>query len=225
RLGTAELRHKSLDLAGARHELAVEIWRTPQGLVCDFEYATDLFEADAVERMLDHYRNLLAAIVTRPDDQISRLPMLSDPECGQILRDSDGGATRYPMERRLEELFAEQAEKLPDAPALVCRGSAMSYSELDPRANQLAQFLRALDVGPNVLVGVCLDRSPELVIALLAVLKAGGAYVPLDPTYPKQRLAFMLEDSAAPVLITTSTLRELFSGHCRVVELDRVRDM
>ncbi len=223
RLGDAELRQKPLELGGARYELAVEVWRTQNGLWCDFEYATDLFEADMVERMLENYRRLLTEIVAQPDEVVSRLPLLSDIERAQLLKNGNGDTTDYPAKRRLEQLFAEQAMLCPDAIALICRGQSMTYRELDTRANQLAQLLRTFDVGPNVLVGVCLERTPDLVIALLAVLKAGGAYVPLDPTYPKQRLAFMLEDSAAPILITSSTLRGVFANAGRVIELDKVQ--
>ena len=154
-----------------------------------------------------------------PERRILELALLSDTEREQLRTVWNDTGTNYPMERRLDDLFAEQAAKTPDAPALIYRGREMSYRELDQRAIQLAHHLVALDVGPDVLVGVCLERSPDLVVAILAVLKAGGAYVPLDPKYPMQRLAFMLEDSAAPVLITHSALRRLLPYTGSVVEL------
>ena len=223
KLGSAELTHKPLELAGSRYELSVEIWRTPHGLLCDFEYSTDLFDAETVDTMMGHYRRLLAEIVADPERRIFELALLSDTEREQLRTVWNDTGTNYPMERRLDDLFAEQAAKTPDAPALIYRGREMSYRELDQRANQLAHHLVALDVGPDVLVGVCLERSPDLVVAILAVLKAGGAYVPLDPKYPMQRLAFMLEDSAAPVLITHSALRRLLPYTGSVVELDTVQ--
>jgi amino acid adenylation domain-containing protein len=222
-LGAAELTHRRLELAGSRYELSVEVWRTARGLLCDFEYSTDLFEAETIDRMMGHYRRLLAEIVADSHRPVFELPMLSDVEREQLLTAWNGTNTDYPVERRLENLFAEQAVKTPDAPALVYRRQETSYRELDRRANQLANYLRSLSVGPNVLVGVCLERSPDLVVAILAVLKAGGAYVPLDPNYPIQRLAFMLEDSAAPVLITHSALRRMFPDRGCVVELDVVQ--
>jgi amino acid adenylation domain-containing protein len=222
-LGSAELAHKPLELAGARYELSVEIWRTPDSLICDFEYATDLFDAETIDRMMRHYKSLIEAALIDPDRRISHLPMLSDAERDQLLNRWNDTAAQYPVERRLDRHFAEQAAKTPDAPALVCRGRDMSYRELDRRSNQLAHHLRTLGVGPDVLVGVCLERSPDLIVTIMAILKAGGAYVPLDPNYPIQRLAFMLEDSGAPVLVTRSALRRTLAANASVVDLDIVQ--
>jgi amino acid adenylation domain-containing protein len=221
-LGAASLSHKRLDLAGSHYELSVEVWPTVRGLVCDFEYATDLFEAETVDRMMGHYRTLLGGLVADPDRPVFELPLLSKAERELLVTTWNDTSTDYPVDRRLEDLFAEQAGKTPDSLALIYRRRKMSYCELDRRANQLANYLRSLAVGPNVLVGICLERSPDLVVAILAVLKAGGAYVPLDPKYPMERLAFMLGDCAAPVLITNSALRHLFPDR-RAVELDLVQ--
>ena len=221
-LGAAEVRHRPLELAGSRYELSVEVWRTARGLSCDFEYATDLFDAETIKRMMGHYLRLLEGMVAEPDCPIFELPLLADAERDQLLNTSSGENTEYPLDRRLDELFSEQAAKTPEVPALIYRDHELSYRELDRRANQLAHYLRSLQVGPHVLVGVCLDRSPDLVVAILAILKAGGAYVPLDPKYPVQRLAYMVEDSAAVAVITHSALRELLPNGARVVELDRV---
>ena len=150
---------------------------------------------------------------------------MSDAERQQALSVWNDTATGYPIERRLEELFTAQAARTPDAPAVIHRHRDMSYRELDCRSNQLAHYLRAFGVGPDVLVGVCLERTPDLPVALLAVLKAGGAYVPLDPSYPAQRLAYMLEDCAAPVLVTQAALRPGLPHVGQVVDLDAVRDI
>ena len=224
RLGSLEVKHKPLELAGSRYELAIEIWRTARGLVCDFEYATDLFDDQTIGRLMGHYRQLLGGIVANPGRPILELPLLTDAEREQMAI-WNNTRTDYSLDRRLDTLFAEQVAKTPDALALIHDQCELSYRQLDHQANQLAHHLRALNVGSNVLVGICLERSPDLIVAILAVLKAGGAYVPLDPQYPRERLAFMLEDSAAPVLITQSSLVSLlpYSGH--QVLVDKVKSL
>jgi amino acid adenylation domain-containing protein len=224
RLGQADLSHKPLDLAGSRYEIAAEFWPTPNGLICDFEYARDLFHPDTIHRLINHYRNLLDAIVEDPARPVSLLPMLSEPERVQLLTEWNGVSQRYPIEQRLDELFGRQAEKTPDAIALIHRDREISYRELNGRANQLAHHLRDLGVDSDVLVGVCLDRSPDLIVAIMAVLKAGGAYVPLDPAYPIQRLVYMLEDSRAPVLITRSALGVALPHTGRIVDIEAIQD-
>ncbi|HVY16791.1 MAG TPA: amino acid adenylation domain-containing protein [Rhodopila sp.] len=223
RLGAAELTHKPLDLAGSRYELAVEVWRTATGMLCDFEYATDLFEPETIERMMGHYRNLLDAVTTDPDQPIALTPLMSEAERKRLLVDWNDTATDYPTERRLEALVAEQAARTPDAIALVHRSRELTYRELDRRANQLAHHLQALGVTTDVPVGICLDRTPDLIVAILAVLKAGGAYVPLDPKYPMQRLAYMLADSTAPVLITRSALGLSLAHTGHIVDVEKTR--
>jgi amino acid adenylation domain-containing protein len=223
RLGAAELSHKQLELAGSRYELAVEIWKTPDGLLCDFEYSTDLFDAATMERLIGHYRSILAGIVADPERRISEVELLSPAERAQLLTGFNNSETGFTIDQRLDALFAEQAARTPDAPAVIHRDTEISYAELDRRANRLAHHLRGLGVDTDVLVGVCLERTPELIVAILAVLKAGGAYVPLDPTYPAQRLAYMLEDSAAPVLVTQSSLRAALPHAGHVVELDTIQ--
>jgi amino acid adenylation domain-containing protein len=224
-LGAAQFTHKPLELAGSRYEMSVEVWKTADGLLCDFEYSTDLFDAQTIDRLMGCYRTLLEEAVANPERRIGELALLSSAERNKLLTEWNDTYTDYPRERRLDELFVAQAAKSPQAPALSYRNVEMSYQELDRRTNQLARYLQTLGVGRDVLVGVCLDRTPDLIVALLAVLKAGGAYVPLDPTYPAQRLAYMLEDCAAPVLVTRGTRDWAKSDGRQVVDIENVRDV
>ncbi|HEX2269094.1 MAG TPA: condensation domain-containing protein, partial [Pyrinomonadaceae bacterium] len=159
------------------------------------EYSRDLFDETTVMRMLDHFRNLLEDIVRTPDQRISRLSLLKDDERRETIAQWNQTETLYPRESSIHALFEQQAARTPDAVAVICGDVRLTYRELNERANQLAHHLQALGVGPDVLVGICLERSVEMIVAALGALKAGGAYVPLDPSYPMPRLAAMLEDS------------------------------
>jgi amino acid adenylation domain-containing protein len=166
------------------------------------EYSTDLFDRDRIERMTGHFRILLEGIVADPDRRIAVLPMLTQGERHQLLVEWNDTAADYPKNKCIHELFEEQVERTPDLIAVAFQGQHLTYRELNARANQLAHHLRGLGVGPEKLVGICVERSLEMVIGLLGILKAGGAYVPLDPTYPSERLKFMLEDAQASLVIT-----------------------
>ena len=221
RLGAAKVTRRQIDFAGSRYDLSVEVWPAADGsLSCEFEYATDLFDANTVGRMMGHYRTLLAAAANQPERRLYELPMLGAEERAHLVTDLNDTKTTYAADRRLEAMFADQAAATPDANALVYRGQNMSYRELDMRANQFANYFRGLGVGREVIVGVCLDRTPDLIAAILGILKAAGAYVPLDPKYPAQRLAFMLEDTVAPVLITRASLGISLPYSGRVIDLD-----
>ena len=152
--------------------------------------------------MLGHFQTLLEGIVAHPEHRLTDLPLLTEAERHQILVEWNDTTADYPQDTCLHELFEAWAEQTPDAVAVVCNAQQLTYSALNRRANQLAHYLRALGVGPEVCVGLCMERSLELVVGLLGILKAGGAYVPLDPTYPKERLAFMLSDTQVSVLVT-----------------------
>ncbi|HEV2860062.1 MAG TPA: amino acid adenylation domain-containing protein [Pyrinomonadaceae bacterium] len=164
------------------------------------------FDADSAARILDHFRNLLEAIAARPEQRLGDLPLLDEAERRLITEAWNDTARDYAADSCVHELFEAQAERTPDSVALNFGGRELTYRELNERANQLAHHLRALGVGPEARVAVCVERSTEMVVAALGVLKAGGAYLPLDPSYPKERLAFMLEDSGARVLLTQSQL-------------------
>ncbi len=177
----------------------------------ELEYSTDLFDAETMARLARHYRELLAGAVADPVRPLSELPVLEAAERHRIIAEWNDTARAYPS-KTAHVLFEDQARRTPDAPAVILDDRRLSYRELNRRANQLARHLGTLGVGPEVLVGVCLDRSLELMVALLAILKAGGAFVPLDPEYPRERLAFMLDDTRAPVILTLQPLRDRFAA-------------
>ena len=188
----------------------------------EMDYDADLFDADAADAMLRQYRTLLEGMAADLDAPLSRLPLVPPEERAALV--ATGRAARsFPVAERIHERFARRAAERPDAPAVTFGGTTLSYGELDARANRLAHRLIALGVGPETRVGIALERSAELVVAILAVLKAGGGYVPVDPAYPVERIAFVLEDSEAPVLVTTGDLRArlpAFGGITLCVDTD-----
>jgi amino acid adenylation domain-containing protein len=193
---------------------------SPAGIDGVIEYATDLFERASVEAMASRLLRLLEAAVAAPERAIGSLDILSPAERHTILRAWNDTARAIPC-ATLPELFAAQVAKTPDVVAVVCEEQRLSYGELDARANQLAHHLQGLGVGPETVVGLCVERSPEMLVGLIGILKAGGAYLPLDPGYPPERLAFMLEDARAPVLVTHSALRDQLPAYgARIVHLD-----
>ncbi|MGB3208777.1 MAG: condensation domain-containing protein, partial [Crinalium sp.] len=183
-------------------------------------YDTQRFDAATIKRMLGHLQTLLAAMVAEPNQPLATLPMLTKDELHQLLVEFN--QTRSPINNcTINQLFEAQVEKTPDAVAVICENQQLTYRELNHKANQLANYLQSLGVKPEVLVGVCVERSHYTIIALLGILKAGGAYVPLDPTYPQERLAFMLADAQVPVLLTKKALLEILPQHnAHVVCLD-----
>ena len=168
-------------------------------------YDTSSFDPSDVRRLMDHLNMLLRAMVENPGQKISELPPLADAERQQLVYDWNQTSTDYPRDKTVPELFEQQVEKNPDAIALEYEGSSLSYAELNARANQLAHYLQARGVGPEVMVGISIERSLEMVVGLLGILKAGGAYLPLDPDYPLPRLGFMLEDAQVETILTTSS--------------------
>ena len=184
------------------------------------EYNADLFESSTIEHLLTHFQRLLESIVSDPAQRISELQLLTPAEERQLLVEWNETQADYPREHCVHELFEEQVTRTPDAVALIYEDDQLSYAEVNCRANQLAHYLRSLGVGPESLVGILMERSVEMVVALLGVLKAGAAYVPLDPDYPRERLAFILEDTRSPVLLTQEKLRSDLPAHAEVVCLD-----
>ncbi len=163
------------------------------GLHIAVRYNTDLFDAVTMTRLLGHWQTLLQGLVAAPDQAIAQLPLLTAAERQQVLLEWNATEAAYPREQCLHELVQAQVARTPDTAAVVCGNAQLTYGELNRRANQLAHYLRRLGVGPEIRVGLCLERCPELLVGLLGILKAGGAYVPLDATYPAERLAFMME--------------------------------
>ncbi len=186
----------------ANFDLTLDVVERDGQLVCLFESNAELFEPDTIVRLVGHFQTLLAGIVENPEEQISALPLLTETERRQLLLEWNDTKTDYPDQETIQELFAHQVSDTPDAVALICEDRQETYRELNSRANQLAHFLRKRGVGADTRVGVCVQRSTEMITVLLGILKAGGAYVPLDPEYPRARLEFMLKDAQVPLLIT-----------------------
>ena len=201
----------------AKFDLNLSLREAGKTIVGGLEYATSLFEAGTIERYLGYFRMLLEAMVADDGQAVDRLLLLSPSESHQVIKEWNETAVEYPAagsrrEKRLHYLFEEQVESTPDAVAVVFEAQLLTYRELNKRANRLAHYLRRLGVGPEARVGVCVDRSLEMVVGLLGILKAGGAYVPLDPTYPPERLRYVLEDSAPKVLLTQDRLKGLLKS-------------
>jgi len=192
-----------------------------QGSQCLWTYNTEVFDESSVAKLAEQFRTFLSAIVSDPDKPVADLSVLTEEERNKLLVEWNSTAIDYPNDQCMHQLFEAQMSRTPDAEAIVFEDQRLTYRELNQKANQLAHYLRKLGVGPETFVGVCAERSIEMVVGLLAILKAGGAYVPLDPAYPKERLAFMLEDTQAPVLLTQQRLIERMPEHTgRVVCLD-----
>jgi amino acid adenylation domain-containing protein len=203
-----DLKLTSLDVQRrtAKFDLLFELFERNGNISGSLEYGTDLFDDTTIERLLGHYQRLLSAVVADPDKKILDVPLLSDAERRQLLYDWNEVSPNTEPEQLLHELFEGQVQRTPDQIALVLEDEKLTYSELNARASRLAQHLGELGVGPETLVGIFMERSIELVVAVLGILKAGGAYVPLDIEHPKERLAFMLDDAQPPVLLTQRRL-------------------
>ena len=190
----------------SRFDIELHLEEVEEGIEGLFIYNTSLFEAETIGRMAAHFRTLLEGIVAGPDTRLSELPLLSAVEKHQLLYEWNDTQTDYPRNSCVHEVFEVQAEAAPDAPAVAYGSDQLTYRQLNELANRLAQHLRGLGVGPDARVGVCMERSIRMIVALLGILKAGGAYVPMDSSYPRERLGFMLEDSSACVLLTEENM-------------------
>jgi|GEM_PF-960638 len=190
----------------AKSDITIEMDETPQGFIGRIEYRTDLFKPETIECFAQHYTELLHNSVLYPHEHIDNLPLLSVAEQKKVLFQWNQTEQSYPHEHCIHELFAECVLEYPDEIAVVSEQGELSYYELNTRANQLAHYLREQGVGLETFVGICVERSEKMIIAMLAVLKAGGTYIPIDASYPIARLEWMIEDSAMPVLITQSSL-------------------
>lgn len=215
------------DAAAAKYDLSLYIWEeedpaATEGLCVVFEYNTDLFEKATIVRMMAHFQTLLEAIVRDPNQKISDLPLLADAERQQLLVGWNNTQTGYAKEQGIHQLIEKQVKQTPDAIAVAYKDKSITYKELNQRANMVAHHLQTLGVGSNVFAGIYMERSLEMMVGLLGILKAGGAYVPLDPSFPQERLAYMLEDSQARVLLTQEQLLSDAPRHnAQVVCLDR----
>ena len=190
-------------------DLRLHLEKVADGMAGWFEYSTALFDADRIARMARHFEVLLTAMVADPSQRLGALPLMPEEELQKVLVEWNATKREYPRDATLAQLFEAQVTRSPAAIALIDGAERFSYAELNARANQVAHRLRMLGVSPGKLVGVCVKRSWRMLVGILGTLKAGGAYVPLDPAYPKDRLAFILEDTKAPVLLTEQSLRSL----------------
>ncbi|OYE01727.1 non-ribosomal peptide synthetase [Nostoc sp. 'Peltigera membranacea cyanobiont' 232] len=206
-----------------RVDLEVHLWEKASDIECVVCYNKDLFDAATIARMMQHFANLLEAIVTNPQQPVALLPLLTNQERHQLLVEWNDSFVDYPQDLCIHQLFEEQVQLTPDAVAVVFEKEQLTYYDLNCRANQLAHYLQSLGVGADVLVGLCVERSLLMAISLLAILKAGGAYVPLDPEYPSDRLSFMLEDTQVPVLLTQQHLVDkLPQNQAKLVFIDDI---
>jgi amino acid adenylation domain-containing protein len=218
-------RSVSIDNKTAKYDVSLILEEYPEGLRGKLEYSTDLFKVHTIKRLIGHFQTLLENIMHDPDRPVSQLTLLTETEWHQLVVEWNDTKAEYRGDKCIHELFEEQVKRSPDWAAVIYEDQQLTYRELNEKANQLAHYLRKQGVGPEVLVGICIERSLEMVIGILGILKAGGAYVPLDPAYPKDRLAFMLEDAGLSLLLTKKYLCEkLPERTLRTILLDNERD-
>jgi amino acid adenylation domain-containing protein len=215
-----------IESEAAKFELTLSMRETREGLVGTFEYNTDLFDQASMTRMVRHFEQLLEGVVAEPEQRITDVAMLTEDERRQLLIEWNETTSSRTTDQLLHHLFEAQAARTPDGIALIVGDDQLSYAELNKRANQLARHLIGLGVTPESRVGLLTERNTEMIVAVLGVLKAGAAYVPLDPQYPQERIAFMLADSGARVLLTQAHLAERLTAHSAdVVCLDADQDL
>jgi len=210
----------------SKFDLTLSLMEEEDGIILGWlECNTDLFDEPMMLRLIGHYETLLRGIIADPGERISRLPLLTETERRQLLVEWNDTAGDYALDHCIHELFEAQVNRTPQAAALIFESQRLTYEELNQRANKLARYLQASGIGPEILVGISMERSLEMIVALLGVLKAGGAYVPLDPTYPKERLAFMMEDADVKLVLTQSHLvQQLPDYEAPVICLDTDED-
>ncbi len=209
-----------VDAGTSKFDLTLDLVDTGKELIGAFEYNSDLFDARTIRRLAGHFANMLEGVVADPQQQIYNLPLLSKADQYQALIDWNDTTVEYDGSLCAHQLFERQVEEVPEAIALASRDGSLTYRELNTRANQLAHHLQALGIGPEKIVGICIDRSFDFAIAALGVLKAGGAYVPLDYAYPSERLQYMLQDSSAGVLLTNQRLADSLETSATKICLD-----
>ncbi|HET8842497.1 MAG TPA: amino acid adenylation domain-containing protein, partial [Ktedonobacteraceae bacterium] len=204
----------------AKFALSMAVTQSAQRLSAALEYNTDLFEASTIQHLFRHWLTILEGIVAQPEQRLSALPLLTEAEHKLMATEWNATQIPYSQDLCLHQLVEQQARRSPDAIAVMYEEEQLTYHELNRRADQLALYLRQQGIRQEIVVGICLERTPMLLVALLAVLKAGGAYLPLDPAYPADRLTYMLQDSRAVMLLSQARLREYFPAHLSVLCLD-----
>jgi len=196
--------------ATSKFDLLLEMQELSEGMQCFFEYSTDLFDDSTAERIVTHFLVFLRELTADPDRPLAEVPLLTAEQRQELLAANSTEAD-YPREALVPELVARRAAERPDAIAIITGNQKLSYRQLDERSNQVAHHLQDLGVGPDVMVGVCTERSADMLVGLLGAMKSGAAYLPLDPMFPADRIAYMLEDSGAPILLTQRELHDDFS--------------
>ena len=214
------LTQMDVEVGTAKFDLDLDVDDRPEGVIGRFIYNTDLFEAATIARIAANWRILLEEIAADPGRRIAEFSLLTEAERRQVLVEWNQTEAEYPREKTVHRLFEEQVERAPEAVAVEFEGQRLTYGELNRRSNQLARHLRGQGVGPEVLVGLCVERSLEMVVGLLGILKAGGAYLPLDRAYPRDRLRFMLEDAGITLVLTQGNLSESLPEGSPLVRLD-----
>ena len=207
-LGGLQLSGEPVATTTAKFELTFSINETASGLQGSVDYNTGLFKEETVAELVSHYKTLLGSIVQAPVEKISNLKMLGAEEEHQLLQTYNDTAVDYPRDKSITDLFEEQAQQTPEATAVLFEEEVLTYKELNERSNQLASYLRSKGVSAETLVPVCMERSAGMIIAILGILKAGGAYVPIDPEYPAERISYMLEDTAATVIVSSQAIKQ-----------------
>ena len=226
----------NIDLKKTRFDLELHLWKCSEdfrslwggnweyseGLRGVIVYNTDLFARATINHMLEHFKTLLSAIVANPEERITNLPLLSEVELHQVLVEWNNTQADYPQDKCIHQLFEEKVQQYPDSIAVNFANEQLTYQELNTCSNKLAHHLQKIGVGSEVLVGICISQSIEMIIGFLGILKAGGAYVPLDPSYPEERLNFMLEDAQVSVLLTQENLLKYFEGFSNpIISIDK----
>lgn len=221
----------NIDLKKTRFDLELHLWKCSEdfrslwggkweyseGLRGVIVYNTDLFNKATISRMVEHFKNLLSAIVVNPEERIANLQLLSEAELDQVLVEWNNTQADYPQYKSIHQLFEEKVQQYPDSIAVNFANEQLTYQELNTRSNKLAHYLQKIGVCSEVLVGICISQSIEMLVGLLGILKAGGAYLPLDPSYPEERLNFMLEDAQVSVLLTQENLLKHFEGFSKLI--------
>ncbi|MGB3531924.1 MAG: amino acid adenylation domain-containing protein [Microcoleaceae cyanobacterium] len=203
-----QLEHDYIPQQKVDFDISLDIQDIANELWLNFKYNSDILDTETVTKMAEHFQNLLTAIVKNPQTSVGKLSLLNESEQQQILIDWNNTQTDYDLSRCLHQLFEQQVDQTPTEVSVIFEGKKLTYQELNKKANKLAHYLIKLGVKPETLVGICVERSLEMVIGLLAIQKAGGAYVPIDPTYPNDRIAYLLENSQVPILLTQNHIKK-----------------
>ncbi|MBB6502885.1 non-ribosomal peptide synthetase, partial [Pedobacter cryoconitis] len=221
-LGEAVLSEYRTERETSQFDLNIAVVEAADGIEIQVEYCTDLFSKDTIDRMFTNYQELIGSIVSSPLQQIGELPILDELQQQHLLYDFNATTVAYPDDQTVVDLFSAQVLRSPDAIALVYSDQQLTYRELDQQSNQLGHYLRQAGVKEDILVPICIDRSIDMMIGVLGILKAGGAYVPIDPEYPKERITYMLADTAASLVLSNEANRALLDNYAgvRVISID-----